>query len=294
MWKRLKNSRHHILKQAGLWTGSVYAILGFLRMFVSLEGLFDSSASFWNKLLVSFIVLLGVWCFFLLIAGGCALMRKKVKVLNGRNGRAVYVVYGDLFDKKLVPKSTERRNICFAVNRCFDTIVDEHLVSSQTIHGGALKRLYDKGIYTPESLDQAIQKALPVHSHYISLSPDQKPSGNLKRYDVGTAVDIPVSQELNYFMIGVSSFNVDLKAETSRDEYVLAIQRMIEFCDAHSQGFPTLIPIIGGFLSRTGQSENDLLEFIIRTLKLNKDHINSDIYIVIREGAKNTVSLFNL
>ena len=65
MWKRLKNSRHHILKQAGIWTGSVYAILGFLRMFVSLEGLFDSSASFWNKLLISFIILLGVWCLFL-------------------------------------------------------------------------------------------------------------------------------------------------------------------------------------------------------------------------------------
>lgn len=294
MWKRLKNSRHHILKQAGIWTGSVYAILGFLRMFVSLEGLFDSSASFWNKLLISFIILLGVWCLFLLISGGCVLLRKKVKVINGRNGRAVYVTYGDLFDKKLVPQSTEKRNICFAVNRCFDTIVDEHLISSQTIHGYALKRLYDQGIYTPQSLDQTIQKALPINPHYVTLSSNQKPKGNLKRYDVGTAVDIPVSHELNYFMIGVSSFNVDLKAETSRDEYVLAIQRMIDFYDAHSQGYPILMPIIGGFLSRTGQSEIDLLKFIIRTLKLNEDHINSDIYIVIREGAKNTISLFNL
>ena len=158
----------------------------------------------------------------------------------------------------------------------------------------ALKRLYDQGIYTPQSLDQAIQKALPINSHYVKLSSNQKPKGNLKRYDVGTAVDIPVSHELNYFMIGVSSFNVDLKAETSRDEYVLAIQRMIDFYDAHSQGYPILMPIIGGFLSRTGQSEIDLLKFIIRTLKLNEDHINSDIYIVIREGAKNTISLFNL
>ena len=95
-------------------------------------------------------------------------------------------------------------------------------------------------------------------------------------------------------MVGVSAFNAELKAETSRSEYCLAIQRTIEFCDSHAQGYPVIMPIIGGFLSRTGQSEQDLLRYIIKCFELNRDHINQDIYIVVREGAKNAVSIVDL
>ena len=71
-------------------------------------------------------------------------------MVDGRNGKGVYVLYGDLFDERIVPKSMKRRNICFAVNRCFDTMVDDNMISSATLHGIALKRLYDAGIYTPK------------------------------------------------------------------------------------------------------------------------------------------------
>lgn len=58
--------------------------------------------------------------------------------------------------------------------------------------------------------------------------------------------------------------------------------------------FKRVLSVIGGFLSRTGQSEKDLLRYIINCFELNKDHINQDVYIVIRESAKNKISIVAL
>lgn len=294
MLKRLWNSRAFILKKASSVMVSIYAILGFVRMFVALEGFFPDATSIECKVIVSVLILLGVWI--LSAIGVCVfvLFKRKRKLVDGRNGKSVYVLYGDLFDERIVPKSVKRRNICFAVNRCFDTMVDDNLISSATLHGIALKRLYDAGIYTPKTLDDTIRLFISPTAGYEMLTLQQKPQGNLKRYEVGTAVDIPVSDKLHYFMVGVSAFNAELKAETSRSEYCLAIQRTIEFCDSHAQGYPVIMPIIGGFLSRTGQSEQDLLRYIIKCFELNRDRINQDIYIVVREGAKNAVSIVDL
>lgn len=294
MLKRLWNSCAFILKKASSVTVSIYAILGFVRMFVALEGFFPDATSIECKVIVSVLILLGVWM--LSAIGVCVfvLFKRKRKLVDGRNGKGVYVLYGDVFDERIVPKSVKRRNICFAVNRCFDTVVDDNLISSATLHGIALNRLYDAGIYTPKTLDDAIKLFISPAAGFEMLTPQQKPQGNLKRYEVGTAVDVPVSDKLHYFMVGVSAFNAELKAETSRAEYCLAIQRSIEFCDSHAQGYPVIMPIIGGFLSRTGQSEQDLLRYIIKCFELNRDHINQDIYIVVREGAKNAVSIVDL
>ena len=294
MFKRLWNSRKFIGKRSFAVLTLIYAVLGFVRMFVALEGFFPKETPMGHKVVVSVLILLGVWLLCVIGVSVWVLCRRKKKVVDGRNGKGVYVLYGDLFDERIVPKSVKRRNICFAVNRCFDTVVDDNLISSATLHGIALKRLYDAGIYTPKTLDDTIQLFISLAAGFEVLTPQQKPQGNLKRYEVGTAVDIPVSDKLHYIMVGVSAFNAELKAETSRSEYCLAIQRTIEFCDSHAQGYPVIVPIIGGFLSRTGQSEQDLLRYIIKCFELNRDHINQDIYIVVREGAKNAVSIVDL
>lgn len=294
MCKRLWNSRKFILKKASSVTVSIYAILGFVRMFVALEGFFPDATPTECKAIVSALILLGVWLSCAVGVCVLVLIKKKRKLIEGQNGKAVYVLYGDLFNKKIVKKSDVRRNICFAVNRCFDTVVDDQLIASASLHGIAMRKLYDAKMVTPASLDLTIQQMMSPAAKSEMLTSSEKPQGNLKRYEVGTAVDIPVSGDLHYFMIGLSAFNADLQAQTSRSEYCLAIQKTIEFCDAHAQGQPVLMPIIGGFLSRTGQSEKDLLEYIIKCFELNRDHINQDIYIVVRESAKNTISIMDL
>ena len=127
MCKRLWNSRKYILKKSLSVTVSIYALLGFVRMFVALEGFFAEGVLFKQKVVVSILILLGVWLLCMVGVGVFVLIKRKRKLIDGRNGKAVYVMYGDLFSEKIVSKSDTRRNICFAVSRCFDTIVnDQH------------------------------------------------------------------------------------------------------------------------------------------------------------------------
>lgn len=155
---RIKLSLAYIAKQAAEWTNVVFAVAGFLGLFGSFEGLFRESETFWNKLLISAAILIGTWILCAIIVGIRVGGQIKKKVVEGKNGKAVYVVYGDIFDPKII--ENRKRYIAFAVNRCFDTIVDDNLVGSTSVHGMAFNRLYNQGQYTSSTLNTALQAAI--------------------------------------------------------------------------------------------------------------------------------------
>lgn len=294
MIQRIKSNWKYILSKGWSVTVFLYALLGFIRMFVSLESIINSK-DIWYKLLISIAILAGVFLISLIVVGFCVLFQRRVKVVNGSHGKGVYVVYGDLFDEKIITPPESRRNICFAVNRCFDTIVDEKLISSATIHGQAMNYLYSSHIYDRVSLDQEILKAIPKTTPFFTLDKADKPEGKLKRYPPGTAVDLKVSDNLHFFMVGVSAFDNTLTPHTSTEEYCLMFQRLIEFCDRQSQGYPVLMPIIASGLARVQNvDEKTLLDYMIKCFTLNKNHIKSDIYIVVRNSGKKSIPIMDL
>lgn len=85
-----------------------------------------------------------------------------------------------------------------------------------------------------------------------------------------------------------------MNAQTPKQDYVKALQKMIEIFDMEAQGYPVLIPIIGTGRSRTDLMEREALEYLIEAFKINKRKITSDIYIVVFESAKNRVSIADL
>jgi hypothetical protein len=288
---RIKPSISFIAKKAFDITVAIYALAGLISTFVSFEGMFKDNYSFWHKLLLSIAILTVIWFFCALLVTCFVIFSRKRKVVEGYNGKAVFITYGDLFSPNVIKES--HRFICFAVNRCFDTIVDEHLISSNTIHGIAFNNLYNSSLFTASSLNEKIQASISASAKYNFVSIIDKPSGNLKRYEVGTCADLEINDKLHYLLLGLSNFNKDLKAQTTRSDYVLAIQKMIEAIDTYSQGFPVLLPIIGSGRSRTDINEDDALRYMIEAFRINKVRINSDIYIVIKESARNRISIFD-
>lgn len=91
----------------------------------------------------------------------CALLRvikkERYELMEVRDEHHVYVQYGYVFSSDEVNNSMERRNIVIPINRCFDTEIDDDLVSSKTLYGICMRRLYEEGLYTEETLSQAIQ-----------------------------------------------------------------------------------------------------------------------------------------
>jgi len=47
-------------------------------------------------------------------------------------------------------------------------------------------------------------------------------------------------------------------------------------------------------LSRTKKSEKDILDYIIGFVKLNKELINFDLHIIIRENGKDSIPITDL
>ena len=276
-FRRIWLSRKYIAMTAAKWTTTLYALVGLLCVFVSFEGLFCDNATFWDKFWVSAAVLVGVFLICVMVMTVSVLCQNKKKVVDGHNGKGVYLLYGDLFDPNIVNNS--KRFIGFAVNRCFDAVVDDNLITATSVHGIAFNRLYNQNIHTPQTLNTAIQGAIKGNPSYTLLSQSDKPQGNLKRYEVGAYANLPIDGNLNYLLLGLTWFDNNLNAKASKQDYVLAIQKMIETFDLEAQGYPVLIPIIGTGRSRTDLTENEALEYMIAALKINQLKITSDIYI---------------
>ena len=241
-------------------------------------------------LLIAFVLLyllsfigVSLWLFF----------KKNIKVFS-TDKHSVYVHVGDLLDNDIVNNNVEHKNIVINVNRCFDTIVNNELISENTLHGKVLKYLYDEKKYTEKTLQDAIYRRLDGVD-YEDVALEEKPQGNLKRYPIGTIAKIDDSTKKSYYLLAMSTFDKNLNAHTSKQEFVLAIQRLIEYCDINSQGFPVLMPLLGSGLSRTGlDNYSDILQYIINSLRMNKDILNCDFHIYIRPQDKQKINFENL
>ncbi len=78
------------------------------------------------------------------------------------------------------------------------------------------------------------------------------------------------------------------------EDYVLAMQKLIQYCYDRAQQIPVVIPLIGAGLLRTNKKEWAILEFIIKLLKMNQELIKSDIYIIVPDSGKETIAITDL
>lgn len=268
-------------------------MMGFIGTLVPLDEILSNKLSIWVRGIISIFILIGIWvCCFVTISVIMA-HKDRFKVISANNGHALYLQYGNIFDESEVIQPENRRNIVIPVNRCFDTHVDNHIVSEQTLHGMAFKYLYASGKYTEESLALSLEKLL-TNIDYENLSKQEKPDGSRKRYPIGTIVDLPGCKNEHFFLWALSTFDSNMKAHTSMQEYAIAVQKLIESCNIESEGFPVVLPLVGTGLSRTKKNQQDILRYLINAFRINKDEINCDIHIVVREDMKNDIAIMSI
>lgn len=294
--KKVWINRKYLAKVACKWTAGFFSLLGFLGTFVSLSDEIPNTWSLICKILLSIGILVGVWLVFFICCVIWFEKQKWLKVFKANNGCHVYVQYGDVFSENEVDNPNERRNIVIPVNRCFDTIIDNDLVSEKTLHGIAVKKVYEDGIFDETTLNRALQDDLQIRQ---GIEPEtilstEKRKGNLQRFQVGTIAEVHISNTCTYFLLALSMFDFNLTAHTTQEEYIIAMQRLIAYCNERSQGYPIVMPLIGAGLSRTKNDERSILEFIVSLLKMNKNMINNDIHIVVRNSGKESISITEL
>ena len=294
-FSRLWINKSAIFKLACTYTGVVFTFWGFVSLFEPLNGVFQDDASFVCKLLIGIMVLLAVFIISAIAACWKVLHSNEVCLGESSTRNSVYVKYGDMYSPDIVEKGYNgKRAIVVSVNRCFDTIVDDHLVSHNTQHGQVFQKLYDDQKFTSDSLNSKICDILRRDTAYEDLTVEIKPEGNRKRYNVGTTVNLQIDDNLSYYLLGLSYFDEHLNAQTSKADFALAVQKLIEFCNQNAQGYPVILPLLGSRLSRTNIGLNDILHYLVDAFAINKDIINNDFYIVVWKGDKDKVAIKEL
>lgn len=293
---RLWINRFVIWKLACKITGSIFTLWGFVSLFEPLNDVFQDDASFACKLFIGALVLFAVFVISSITAALIVLLSNEVCLGESTTKNSIYVKYGDMHSPDIVEKGYKgKRAIVVPVNRCFDTIVDDHLISRNTQHGRVFQKLYDDQKFTPDSLNRTISEILDHNKKvYKEITLEEKPEGNRRRYDVGTTVNLIIDDYLSYYLLGLSYFDEHLNAHTSKADFAFAVQKLIEFCDQNAQGYPVILPLLGSGLSRTNIELKDILHYIVDAFAINRDIINNDFYIVVWKGYKDRVSIKEL
>lgn len=223
----------------------------------------------------------------------------KKNTVYKRGNMSLNIIYDDLFDISL---RNNRHNsiVVIPVNTAFDTIVDEKLqniykplVSAGTLHGQWIKRVLDSGLTIDElnrriSTDLAERHICPIEN----LNSKQKPRGNTKCYERGTVAVIE-HKNTTFFLFALSVFDENNNAQCNRDQFILAMQRLLLFCDNNSNGKDIYLPLMGTNLSRTNMNHEESLQSLVALCKLYEDKLHNAVNIVIYEGDRDKVSIYD-
>lgn len=255
---------------------AIFALLGFLSAFI------DISTCFAKHIYAIFcmcLVLLSV----VLIAGIYVLKIKEKVVFLSRNQKSLMVRYGDLFEDDSKIK-------VIAVNRCFDTEVNNGLISSKSIHGKWIQTKLEN--ISVADLKKQIEDSLNSHL-YKGETVYNKSKGNQVRYPIGTVAEVH-DGATSYYLLALTEMDSNLNCHCTLEDYCYAISELMHYYDRHGQGDTMAIPIIGSGFARLDRSEKELLELMISLIKIYQTDMRGNIRIIVHSKLRTVLSIADL
>ena len=186
-------------------------------------------------------------------------------------------------------------NIVVPVNRCYDTIIDDFVISSNSVHGQIVKYLFQNDLISKEELDRNIEKSLKeqnIKAEDIGndVSIGGKSKGKHKRYPVGS-VALVVIGTVRFHFIAFSKIEKNKTATTKDIDYLIVLNQIVENIWKNSNGSPIYMPLIGSGLSKLNYDSNQLLKFMIQFFELHKNKLNSNVAIMIRKEDQSKITI---
>lgn len=205
------------------------------------------------------------------------LPKTKVKLKLGENLK-VDVSFGDIFEKDGI--------VVIPVNDYFDTLVDEKVVSSNTIHGIFVKRFFGGNEKQLKRLiSSSLKNIVPIEINKA------RKQGNQSRYPLGTVACVPYNGK-SYYLVALTRFNGNHRAEVTKSEYQRVLCDLFDYVEQNSQGNRVNVPLIGGGHSGLDLPKQKLLEFLLLSISLNdKLSLINGLEVVLHQGIKNEISL---
>lgn len=269
------------------WFATIFSLLGIVALFVPFDDFFAKNEGFIAKLLIVTLFLLISYIVIHIIAFAyhkiILFLKNDYLIAELGNGKKLHILFGDILSDEL---TKERTNIVISFNRCFDTQVDDYLIRQNSLHGQLVKKLLKYKKYTEKTLRKAIEKSLNLPSNVTYRNEEiDKHIGSSKRYELGAIAEIEGINKEHYFCLGLSEFHQN-KAEISKRDYIVVLDKLFERIIDLSQNYPVYIPLIGAGMSSLGISDELILKIIIHTILLHKSNLYCDVYIVVKPDLK--------
>lgn len=206
---------------------------------------------------------------------------KERTIFHSSTNKALEVQFGDIF-------SNEAEIKVIPVNRCFDTIVNNTVISNQSLHGQLIKQHLNHLSY--EEFCEKLKRGL---RDQVGEEIPNKINGNQIRYPVGTIVEIEDGGVI-YYLLGMTKMDEVCQVSCTTEDYFCAIGSLMRYYDAHGQGKTIAIPNLGAGFSRLNQTEQILLNSLTSTIHMHQNCMRGNVKIIVHESQKSIVSITDL
>jgi hypothetical protein len=242
------------------------------------EGLSNSEALVSFKAFLILSVLLGVVLFLIdgyFIKG---FLKQKITISCNSHNTKIHVSFGDLFEKNGWK--------AIGVNNFFDSVVDEDLVSSKSLHGYVIKT------YWPNSNEKWMEE---IHASLEGEVSElvERSKGNKSKYKIGTTASA-IAGDDNFLFVALGNTNIETNiARANAANLVMAVRGMLRKARSCCSNQPLYIPLMGSGLSRVGIKDSVILNLIIVAIveELKRGNITSNINIVLPYDKKSDINL---
>ena len=241
-------------------------IVSFIVIFI------DIPTAYRFKIGLSLLIIL-IILFFILLARANFITKKTVVINNTK----FVIKFGDLF--------SEQGLKTIAFNEYFDTLVDETLISSNTIN---------TKVSNVAQLDDMITNDIECKKNIISFN-ENRTNGKKAKYKLGTSIRFE-----EYILFAFSRFDENNKAYLNLDDYLSCLTNYWIEVNRIYNGENLIVPLLGTGITRltcgNSISHQKALEIIIKTFEysnLNFAH-SFQVTLVLPKGLKPEINLFNL
>lgn len=222
---------------------------------------------------VIWLVVDGLW--------GSGFLKQGIEITSNGFDTTIAIKFGDIF--------REDGWIAIAVNDFFDSIVDDHVVSSRSLHGRLLQKYWAGNT---DDWNQQVEEQLSD----ISCVPEERNMGNQCRYAIGTTV--AVKKDGNKFLcVALSSTDIaNQETKASSSDLHQAVRGLLRKARSVCADEPLSIPLMGSGLSRIGIKNNILVDLILTAIfeETKKNKVTSEIRIVLPNEKESEINLASL
>ena len=287
----MKGNKIHLIKQSFKlsckYCFSILSLISLLATFINISDIYKSNNLINHifKVIITFLVI-----YFLSFV--CTLLyyyfKRRVIYLK-YNRFKVSGTYGNILDYI----GASKVNLIVPVNSCFDTKIDDSVISTNSLHGKVIKFLYDNNLVSQTELDKKIKRSLREQNiSSVNIGNDVKKGGksvgNYNRYPIGSTAFVDIG-DVRYHFIALSIIENNKNAITSDQDYLIVLNAIVDNCFRNSNGNPIYLPLVGSGLSKLNYNHQQQLEFMVKYFMLRRTKLISDVEIVIRKEDRDKI-----